>query len=168
MSGRKLRLLWLCSALLAPLAATSTPTDGEAAETLLRIAWLEQWLGGPAPELELELELEEGLCIQQRYALSWPQPGRPPSERQAEALRQAREQCAALAGDADLRLISEARAAFQSRLQRLQASRQQLADCAGLADAGRRQNCQQQTAGRNLSEAELRWLRRSSAGESRH
>lgn len=156
----KLRLLILCATLLSPLAAHTAPEEA-AIETLLRIVALEQWLGGPP------LELAEGLCIQQRYTMSWPQPGRTPSERQDEALRQAREQCAALSGHDDLRLIAEARAAFQARLQRLQASRQHLAGCAAQTDAAQRQRCQQQAAGRGLSEAEQRWVSRPGGGEPR-
>jgi hypothetical protein len=150
---------------LASITAAGAETQAPAVsqddlQALLRTGQLAQWLGEP-------VFLAQGLCIQERYALRWPTAQSGPETEQAEdALRMARERCAesttpsAPGGTVPTtRLVSEAKAEFRRRLQRLygpqlaiRACRQQSEEAASLDE------CLRLALGRPLSAQEQRWL----------
>lgn len=132
------------------------PPDAQDVESVLRTGQLRQWLGQP-------VTLAEGLCIQLRYPMRWPDARKGPgSDREEDALRLSREYCSAALGDGNTgpsRLVVEAKTEFRARLQRMYGVQFTIQACQKHnADAGRVAACVHLAVGRTLSEQERRWL----------
>lgn len=124
---------WIGTALLSAQAlaaeSTASPPNTQDLQLLLRTGQLAEWFGQP-------ITLAEGLCIQSRYTLFWPDAAKGPATNlQEDALRLAREYCTAMATELEmplassLRLVTEAKAAFRARLLRVHGLRLAIQAC---------------------------------------
>ncbi len=163
--GRLAAALLLGAAIDAFAASSEAPVPMTPADlkALVRTGQLARWFPEPLTQVQ-------ALCIQSEWTSAWPEDGNAPErERDADALRRAREKCVVtwpeppasvpVGGDPDLRFIAQWRADFLSRTRHLLTVKQALANCiAGDARRSVDMTCLQRAAGQPMSQRDLESL----------